>query len=33
VTVAAGELRDVELELVTLIQATDATRRWAAWKP
>jgi hypothetical protein len=33
VTVAAGELRDVELELVTLILATDATRRWAAWKP
>ena len=33
VTVSAGQLQDVELELVTLIEATDASRRWAAWKP
>ncbi len=33
VTVAAGKTEDIELKLVTLSQATDASRRWAAWKP
>lgn len=33
VTVAAGRVEDVELKLVTLSQATDASRRWAVWKP
>lgn len=33
VTVSSEGLRDVELKLVTLSQATDASRRWAAWKP
>lgn len=31
--VAADKLQEVELKLVTLGQATDASRRWAAWKP
>lgn len=33
VTVAAGERQQIELRLITLIQATDRSRRWAAWKP
>ena len=33
VTVSAGQLQDLDLRLVTLGQATDASRRWAAWKP
>ncbi len=33
VTVSAGELLDIDLSLLTLSQATDASRRWAVWKP
>jgi tetratricopeptide (TPR) repeat protein len=33
VTVAAGQLQDLELKLVTLDEAADAGRRWAKWKP
>ena len=33
VTVSAGQIQDIELKLVTLGQATDASRRWAVWKP
>ena len=33
VAVGSGELKAVDLELVTLTEATDTNRRWAAWKP
>jgi tetratricopeptide (TPR) repeat protein len=33
VTVAPGALRETELKLITLSEATDTSRRWAAWKP
>jgi hypothetical protein len=33
VTVPAGELLNLDLSLLTLSQATDASRRWVAWKP
>jgi hypothetical protein len=33
VPVSSGKLEDVELRLITLSEATDASRRWAAWKP
>jgi tetratricopeptide (TPR) repeat protein len=33
VAVLPERLQDIELKLVTLSQATDANRRWAAWKP
>jgi hypothetical protein len=33
VTVASGQLQDLELKLVTLTEATDTGRRWAAWRP
>lgn len=33
VTVGAGELGDVELEMITLDAAADSGRRWAKWKP
>ncbi len=33
VTVSAGKILEVDLSLVTLTQAADASRRWAAWKP
>jgi len=33
VTVKSGKVQDIELKLVTLTQATDASRRWAVWKP
>jgi tetratricopeptide (TPR) repeat protein len=33
VTVSSGQLQDIELKLITLSEATDISRRWAAWKP
>jgi len=33
VTVSPGKLQDVALKLVTLSEAADTGRRWAAWKP
>lgn len=33
VTVASGGLQDIDLRLVTLSEVTDASRRWATWKP
>ncbi len=33
VVVAAGQLQDLELKLVTLSEAADTGRRWAVWKP
>lgn len=33
VTVNYETIQDVELKLITLSEATDANRRWAAWKP
>jgi tetratricopeptide (TPR) repeat protein len=33
VTVSAGALKSVELNLITLSEATDASRRWSVWKP
>jgi len=33
VTVSSGQLQRLELRLITLSEATDASRRWAAWKP
>ena len=33
VTVSSGQFQDIELKLLTLNQVTDASRRWAAWKP
>ena len=33
VTVTPGQLQDVHLKLITLSEATDASRRWTAWKP
>jgi hypothetical protein len=33
VMVAAGQLQDLELKLVTLSEAADTGRRWAVWKP
>jgi tetratricopeptide (TPR) repeat protein len=33
VTVSPGELQDVDLKLITLSEAADASRRWAVWKP
>ena len=31
--VSAGAVQDIELKLITLEEATDASRRWKAWKP
>jgi len=33
VTVASGQNQDVELKLITLREAAEASRRWKAWKP
>lgn len=33
VTVAPGQLQDLELRLITLSEAADTGRRWAVWKP
>jgi len=33
VTVSSGELQVVELKLITLSEAADASRRWTTWKP
>jgi tetratricopeptide (TPR) repeat protein len=33
VTVSPAALQDIDLRLITLSQATDASRRWAVWKP
>jgi hypothetical protein len=33
VSVAAGALVELELRLITLDEAADASRRWATWKP
>jgi len=33
VTVRSEGIQDVDLKLVTLSEATDASRRWATWKP
>lgn len=33
VLVTAGRLKDVDLKLVTLGEASDKDRRWAVWKP
>jgi hypothetical protein len=33
VTVASEQRQDVELKLITLDEAADASRRWAVWKP
>jgi tetratricopeptide (TPR) repeat protein len=33
ISVASGALEQVELELITLEEAADASRRWVAWKP
>lgn len=33
VTVSPGQVQDIELKPVTLSEATDTSRRWAAWKP
>jgi hypothetical protein len=33
VTVAAGQVQDIEIKLVTLDEAADAGRPWAKWKP
>lgn len=33
VAIAHGETRQVSLDLVTLSEATDRSRRWATWKP
>lgn len=33
VTIASGQRADIDVSLVTLSQATDISRRWAAWKP
>lgn len=33
VTVVPGQFQNIELKLVTLSEAADASRRWAVWKP
>ncbi len=33
VTVSPAGLHEIDLNLITLTQATDASRRWAVWKP
>src|SRR6185369_17040166 len=33
VTVSPGKLQTADLRLVTLSEAADTSRRWAAWKP
>jgi tetratricopeptide (TPR) repeat protein len=33
VAVSPDAIEDIELRLITLDEATDASRRWAAWKP
>jgi len=33
VTVASEQRQDIELKLITLDEAADASRRWAVWKP
>jgi hypothetical protein len=33
VSIAAGEVQEIKLKLITLSEATDTSRRWPIWKP